>query len=132
MVAVAPGGLGKSLALYHRVRGQPHYSELKASGREGRFELTLPGSEVRASALEYYAVVLDEHGVAIARAGNINEPLALEVTAAPPKKPLYKRGWLWGVVGVLIAGAVAGAVLGATLPSSGSKSTADVMLIAPR
>jgi hypothetical protein len=103
---------------------------VKVDGRDGLFRLIIPGSDVRAPGIEYYLVVFDERAVAIARAGGIGQPLALAVTTA--QRPLYKRAWLWGVVGgVLVAGAVLGAVLGTTLQTN-PKANADVQLIAPR
>jgi hypothetical protein len=129
--ASAPGGLGRSATLFHRVRGQPYYSEVKADGRDGSFALTLPGSDVHAPGIEYYLVVFDERAVAIARTGGISQPLSLAV--AGREKPTHKRAWVWGVVGgVLVAGAVLGAVLGTQLKSPDPKSPADVQLIAPR
>jgi tetratricopeptide (TPR) repeat protein len=131
ITAVAQGGMGRSAALYYRTRGSERYSEVKAAGREGRFELTVPGSDVRAPSLEYYVTALDERSTAIARAGGITEPLAVDVTGV--KKPTYKRGWVWGVVvgSVLVAGAVA-TVLAIELKPPDPNAPADVMLIAPK
>jgi tetratricopeptide (TPR) repeat protein len=131
IAVTAAGGLGRSVALYHRVRGELRYSELKAEGQGGRFALTVTGSAVRAPALEYYLTALDERSTAIARAGGLTQPLVVEVT--PRKKPLYTRAWVWGVVGgVVAAGAVLGAVLATTLSPPDPRSAADVMLISPR
>jgi len=131
IAVTAAGGLGRSVALYHRVRGELHYSEVKAEGQGGRFALTVPGSDVRAPALEYYLTALDDRATAIARAGGLTQPLVVEVT--PRRKPLYKRAWVWGVVGgVVAAGAVLAAVLATTLAPPDPKSAADVMLISPR
>ena len=64
-------------------------------------------------------------------AGGLTEPLGVEVGAR--KKPLYKRGWVWGVVGgAVAAGAVVAVVLGLTLAPPDPKAPADVMLISPR
>jgi tetratricopeptide (TPR) repeat protein len=42
---------------------------------------------------------------------------ALTATAPPPAHtPVYKKWWLWTVVGVVVAGAVVGGALAATLP----------------
>ncbi len=39
------------------------------------------------------------------------------VASAAPKRPLYKRWWLWTTVGVIAAGAIAtGLALGLTAP----------------
>jgi tetratricopeptide (TPR) repeat protein len=129
--AVAAGGLGRSAAIYYRTRGEPHYSEVKTQGREGHFELTVPGSEVRGPMLEYYVVALDERSTAIARAGGLTVPLSVDVQ--PRKKPAYKKAWVWGVVsGVLVAGGVVATVLALTLTPPDPKSPADVMLVSPR
>jgi hypothetical protein len=124
-----PGGLARSVRLYHRVRGALSYSELESAAQGGRFEMTIPGTSVRAPALEYYLTALGEDNVAIGRAGSLAEPLRVDVAAA--KTPARKRAWIWGVVGgTLVAGAVATA-LAVTLTRPDSK-VADVMLQAPR
>jgi tetratricopeptide (TPR) repeat protein len=125
----SPGGLARSVRLYHRVRGALSYTEMQSVGQAGRFELTIPGSGVRAPALELYLTAFDEGNVAIARAGTLAEPLRVDVAAA--KTPARKRAWIWGVVaGAVVAGGVATA-LALTLPRPDSK-VSDVMLIAPR
>jgi tetratricopeptide (TPR) repeat protein len=125
------GGLGHAVQLFYRVRGQQRYSEVKAEGQAGRFELTVPGSDVRAPAVEYYLTALDERHTAIARTGGLTEPLSIEVAGRP--KPIYKRGWVWGVVGgVAVAGAAVAVALALTLKPPDSRANADVMLIAPR
>jgi hypothetical protein len=131
ITAVAAGGLGRSAALFYRARGEQRYSEVRSEGRDGRFQLTLPGSDVRAPAMEYYVTALDERRTPIARSGGLTEPLHLAV--AVRKRPAYKRGWVWGVVGgVLAVGAAAAAVLAIELAPPDPKAPADVMLIAPR
>ena len=56
-------------------------------------------------------VVVETPAPAAAPAASANA-----VTAAPAKKPIYKRGWFWGVIGgsigvVLVAGVVAGVLV---------------------
>jgi hypothetical protein len=131
---VHPGGMARSVHLYHRAPGEPSYSEVSAppTGAD-RFELTVPGSAVRAPALEYYVTALDESNVALARAGTLADPLRVEV-AAPPKKPVYKRGWFWGVLvgSAAVAAAVVAVAVVLTTSSPDPKAPADVTLIAPR
>jgi tetratricopeptide (TPR) repeat protein len=45
------------------------------------------------------------------------------VAAAPAKKPVYKKWWLWTGVGVVVVGAALGVGLGIGLASSGAPST---------
>jgi tetratricopeptide (TPR) repeat protein len=123
------GGLARSVHLFHRIRGEVSYAELQTTGQGDRFALTIPGSDVRAPALEYYVSALDEQNAALGRAGTLAEPLRVDVTAA--KRPVHKRGWVWGVAGGVVAAGVVAVVLGVTLSRPDSK-TADVMLIAPR
>jgi tetratricopeptide (TPR) repeat protein len=46
--------------------------------------------------------------------------LAQAPAEAPHKTPLYKKWWLWTVVGVVVAGAAVGGALAATLPKDAS------------
>jgi len=130
ITVVHSGGLARSVHLFHRVRGEESYSEVKTAGQRDRFELTVPGTAVRPPALEYYVTALNDENVAMGRAGTLADPLRVDVL--PAKKSLRRRAWIWGVVGgaVVVAGGVATA-LALTLPRSDSK-VADVMLIAPQ
>lgn len=131
MKAEVAGGLGRSATLFYRTRGEQNYSEVKTEGRDGHFELTVPGSAVHAPGFEYYVVALDERATAVARTGGIAEPVLVEV--APPKKPAYKRAWVWGVVGgVVLVGAAVATALALTLTPADPKAPADVMLISPK
>jgi tetratricopeptide (TPR) repeat protein len=131
MKATVAGGIGRSATVFYRTRGEQNYSEVRTDGRDGHFEITVPGSAVHAPGLEYYVVALDERATAVARSGGIAEPLLVDVAA--PKKPAYKRAWVWGVVAgaVVAAGAVATA-LALTLMPPDPKSPADVMLVSPK
>jgi hypothetical protein len=106
-VALAhPGGLARRAVLYYRTPGDTGYSRVEtATDGAGRARLTVPGGAVRAPGLEHHAVILDDSGLAIARAGSLVKPLVLPVRARPV--PVYRRGWFWGVVG-----GVAGAAVG--------------------
>jgi tetratricopeptide (TPR) repeat protein len=59
----------------------------------------------------------------------------VETTPAPPPSttpdrpaptPVYKKWWLWTIVGVVVAGGVVGGVLAATLPSGTWNNAPDV------
>jgi hypothetical protein len=102
------------LKLFHRVAGTLAYSQLEAPRRaEGRFEVTLPSTDVAAPALEYYLVFTDAAGTPVGRAGSFAQPLAVEIH--PPKVPPYKRGWFWGTLGGVAAAGAAAVVLGVLL-----------------
>jgi tetratricopeptide (TPR) repeat protein len=49
----------------------------------------------------------------------VSSPAPLEATAPAPRKPVYKRWWLWTVVGVVVVGGAAvGLAVGLTAPST--------------
>lgn len=99
----------QKLQLFYRQRGQPAFSRGIADIKDGRFELVVPGSEVATPGLEYYLVLLDEAGAPVAGAGSLVEPRLLAVQE--PSKPVYRRPWVWGLIGgILAAGAIAGGV----------------------
>jgi hypothetical protein len=130
IAVVHPGGLARSLQLFHRVRGEPSYSEVTAPLRDGRFAATVPGLAVRAPAIEYYAVALGEDNVALGRAGSLSSPLRVDVV---PAKAGHRRRWVWGVaVGAVAVAGAAAAVAAVLLTRPDPKSPADVMLLAPR
>jgi hypothetical protein len=128
-----PGGSAQELQVFFRSRGQARYQTERSTAQpNGLFSITVPGSEVKAPALELYLTALDGRGVALARAGNFSEPLVIDVTAPPAKK--RSRAWVWGVVVPVIAAAGLAVGLGVGLGGSGvnSRSNADVTIIAPR
>jgi hypothetical protein len=102
-----PGGVARKMTLYFRKSGDASFSRATvAGGPDGAFEATVPGMAVQSPTLEYHAVLLDDAGASIAAAGSLGQPLSIEV--ARQKKPVYARGWFWGVVGgVAAAGAIA-------------------------
>jgi hypothetical protein len=108
------GGMAQSAQLFYRTKGRLAYLEVQSKGDAKGFTMTVPGMHVHAPGLEYYVTVLDEGGVAVARAGTLTQPRVIELAA--PKVPAYKKGWVWGVVvAVLAAGAGVGVGLGLTL-----------------
>jgi hypothetical protein len=112
-----PGGVARKMTLYYRAEGRNAYSRASVDGApDGSFAATIPGLDVHAPGLDYLVVLLDDGGASVAAAGSIGTPLSVPVARAP--KPVYRRGWFWGVIGgVAAAGAVAtGLVLG--LPRS--------------
>jgi hypothetical protein len=122
-----PGGVAAQVALYHRVRGQALFSTVTAAEQGGRFALTVPGLAVQAPGLEYYLVALDEAGAPVAGAGSLGAPLSLEVTARP--KPVWKRGWFWGVLGGVVAAGVAATVAALLLTQVSPDSPATVTIL---
>jgi hypothetical protein len=114
-----PGGVAHKMTVYFRKSGDPSFSRATVEAAPGGdFEAVVPGMSVQAPALDYHVVLLDEAGASLASAGSLGQPLSVPVTR--PKKPVYARGWFWGVVGgVAAAGALAaGLVVG--LPRSNS------------
>jgi hypothetical protein len=115
------GGMARKMIVYFRKSGDASYSRATVDGGpDGSFEATVPGLAVQAPSLEVHVVLLDDSGASIAAGGSLGQPLSVAV--ARPKKPVYARGWFWGVVGgVAAAGALAtGLALG--LPRSNSAS----------
>jgi hypothetical protein len=126
-----PGGVAEKVQLFYRTRGQALYSRAVGEGKSGQFVVTVPGIYVRAPALEYYLVLLDDTGAAVSRAGSLAQPLAVDVRA--PKKPLYAKGWFWGVLGgVAAAGAIVAAVVATTTGGGVSKNAPASVTIQPQ
>jgi hypothetical protein len=102
-----PGGVARRMTLFFRPSGQTPFARISVEGAaDGRFSATVPGAAVRPPALEYHAVLVDDVGAAIAVLGSLGQPRSAAVTAR--RKPIYARGWFWGVLGgVAAAGAVA-------------------------
>jgi tetratricopeptide (TPR) repeat protein len=122
------GGLAEHMGLFHRQRGQDVFSRVDGSADEhGRFSATVPGLSVHAPGVEFYLELYDESGVVVARAGKLGDPIGIDITR--PHKPVYKRGWFWGVIGgvLVVGGAVAAAVL-LTRPTVGPNTPASLTL----
>jgi hypothetical protein len=114
-----PGGVARKMTLYFRKPGDAQFSRATVDASpSGTFEATVPGLAVQPPAVEYHAVLLDDGGASVAAAGSLGQPLSVAVARA--KKPVYARGWFWGVIGgVAAAGAIAtGLALG--LPRNNS------------
>ncbi len=127
-----PGGVAASVELFYRTRGQSAFAKLSAPvAPGGAFSVDVPGMDVHAPALEYYFVVLDDNGASVALAGTLAQPLAVDVQGR--RKPLYAKGWFWGVIGgvALVGAGVATAAVLATR-SSVSPSTPATIAIQPR
>jgi tetratricopeptide (TPR) repeat protein len=126
LTLVHGGGMARRAELFYRTRGELGFSRVEAPVDDaGRVRLIVPGVAVGAPALEYYAIVLDEAGAAIARAGSLAGPLALPVTPRPV--PLHRRRWFWGVMG-----GVAGVVLIGAITTVAVLSTPSTVIITPR
>jgi len=131
VAASYPGGVAASVELFYRTRGQNVFAKLKAPvGASGDFSVTVPGMHVDAPALEYYLVVLDESGSSVALAGALGAPLAVDVEGR--KRPVYVKGWFWGVMaGVAVVGAGVATAVVLTTRSSISASTPATISIMP-
>jgi tetratricopeptide (TPR) repeat protein len=129
IAAAYPGGVASSVELFYRTRGQNVFAKLKSPiDVGGSFSVTVPGMHVQAPALEYYFVVLDDHGASVAIAGTLGRPLAVDVQGR--KRPVYVKGWFWGVIGgVAVVGAgVATAVVLSTRSSITSSTPATISI----
>jgi hypothetical protein len=122
------GGMAERLVVFHRARGQAVYSRVDAHGDEGgHFVATVPATAVKAPGVEYYLDLTDERGVTIARGGSLGAPLDVDVLAY--KKPIYKRGWFWGVLGGVVAvGAGVAAAVILTRPTIAPNAPATVTI----
>ena len=124
---VYPGGLARKMTVYFRKSGEPQFSRaLVEATPSGTFDATVPGLAVQAPALEYHVVLLDDGGASVAAAGSLGQPLSIAVARA--QKPVYKRGWFWGVTGaafLVVGGAVTVAALASHHLPAGSLGTAD-------
>ncbi len=94
-----PGGMARRGRLFHRVPDEGGgYSRIEATVDDaGCVAFVIPGTAVRAPALELYVDVFDDAGAVIARAGSLGAPLSVAVRPRPV--PLVKRRWFWGVIG---------------------------------
>jgi hypothetical protein len=119
--------------LFYRVKGRAVFNKTAHPGSpDGKFALTIPGLQVQPPALEYYLNVLDDSNTALAHAGTLAQPLLFNVGIL--NKPLYTKGWFWGVVvGVVVAGAVIGGAVGGTVgqPSTVGPNTPATVTIQP-
>ena len=106
-----PGGAAQKIDLFYRTRGQSRFLEMSAPlDARGGASLVLPGPSVHPPALEYYLLALDDAGVLVAEAGSMAQPLPVDVQAR--KKPVYAKGWFWGMIsGLLVAGAGAATIV---------------------
>jgi tetratricopeptide (TPR) repeat protein len=131
IAAAYPGGVASSVELFYRTRGQNVFAKLKAPADVGgRFQIVVPGMHVDAPALEYYLVVLDENGASVALAGTLGQPLAVDVEGR--KRPVYVKGWFWGVMaGVAVVGAGVATAVVLSTRSSISASTPATISIQP-
>jgi hypothetical protein len=113
-----PGGVARKMTLYFRKSGDPAFSRATVEGDgNGHFSATIPGVDLQPSSLEYHIVLLDDAGAAVAGAGTLGQPLAVGVVER--KKPIYKKGWFWGVIGgVVVAGAAVGVAVALTRPTT--------------
>jgi hypothetical protein len=114
------GGVAKKMTVYSRRAGDASWSRVTVEGNDGRFEATVPGTQVRAPGVELHVALLDDAGAALAAAGSLGSPLSLSVEKRAT--PLYKRPWLWGtVVAIAAAGALAaGLAVGLTHTNNSS------------
>jgi hypothetical protein len=131
VAAAYPGGVASSVELFYRTRGRNVFAKLKSPvDAGGRFSVTVPGMHVEGPALEYYLVVLDENGASVALAGTLGQPLAADVEGR--KRPVYTKGWFWGVLGgVAVVGAGVATAVVLTTRSTISSSTPATISIQP-
>jgi len=131
VAAAYPGGVASNVELFYRTRGQNVFAKLKAPvAPDGSFSVTVPGMHVAGPALEYYLVVLDDNGASVALAGTLGQPLAVDVEGR--KRPVYTKGWFWGVMaGVAVVGAGVATAVVLTTRSTISSSTPATISIQP-
>jgi hypothetical protein len=115
-----PGGVAKTMSLYHRTAAARAFEVRSVpAASDGTFTATVPASAIRAPVLQLHVTLLDGAGAGIAGAGSVALPIEIPIVART--RPVYKRGWFWGVVvGVAGAAAVAG-TLGAVLPQQNAR-----------
>jgi hypothetical protein len=118
--------------LFYRVHGRAAYNKLSGPGSpDGRFSITIPGLQIQPPSVEYYLNLLDDSNTALAHAGSLAKPLLF--TVAPQKRPVYVRGWFWGVIGgVVAAGAIVGGVVGGLYAQGPGPNTPATVTIQPQ
>ena len=109
VIIVDPDRRHNKVVIYHRVRGDKSYSEVKAlSTATGRYAVTISGAFVKDPALEYYVAAFDATGELVTSEGTAEQPLTIAVGAkGKAAAPIYARWWFWGAIGAVAAGTVA-------------------------
>jgi hypothetical protein len=115
-----PGGVARKMTVYFRPTGEAAFDRATVAPLDnaGRFAAVIPEHAVRAPSLDYHVVLLDEAGGSVAAAGSLGMPLTIAIGRAP--RPVYKRAWVWVVVGGVAAGGALAAGLTLGLPRSNS------------
>jgi hypothetical protein len=111
-----PGGVAKTMALYHRT-GAARAFEMRSvsTASDGTFSATIPAASVRAPVLQIHVALLDAAGASVASGGSVALPIEIAIGARA--KPVYRRGWFWGLLAGVAGAAIVGGTLGAVLPT---------------
>jgi hypothetical protein len=91
---------------------------------------TIPGDLVNPPSVDYYLQATDFAGNVLARRGDEDAPLRVNVPGEE-KVSVAKKWWFWTIIGVAvagIAGGVAGGVVAAKKRTNGGPSTATVVI----
>jgi hypothetical protein len=110
------GGVAQKMTIYYRKVGTAAYSRVDAMGKNGEFEATIPGLQVQPPAIEYHIALLDDAGASVAAAGSLGTPRSIAVQKV--EKPVYTKGWFWGVMGGIAAAGALATTLALVLPRS--------------
>ncbi len=104
---VDPDRRSAGLVLAWRAGSRGLFHRVDAQNRGGTFTATVPASEVRPPAVEYYLEAVDPNHIAVAARGDAFAPLRVVVPEAQ-RPSIFTRWWFWTGAGVVLAGAVVG------------------------
>jgi hypothetical protein len=76
---------------------------------EGEYRGMVPAQSITGTEVEYYLMVQDRVGNATYD-GTVQDPHTMEIKPRP--KAWYQKWWVWGIVGVAVAGGAAAAMAG--------------------
>lgn len=131
-VLVSGAAMPKSVTVYGSLEGQPYfdYTLRRVAGR-WTAAIPMPTSQ-KSYKFKYFVEARDAVGKVVARLGKRVEPL-IESVAIEKKlgqsTPIYKRWWLWTIVGVAVVGATtAGLVVGLDRVPEGSLAPGVIVL----
>ncbi|HEY3359619.1 MAG TPA: hypothetical protein VGQ83_40590 [Polyangia bacterium] len=110
LIGGAPGG-GR-VVVWYRHPGEARWRHAAAPVQAGATSVELPGLNLRERELEYYVTLLGERARALARAGTPDHPRRVLLFGVTPgdgaggvpggAPPIWRRGWVWWVVGGVV------------------------------
>lgn len=118
-----PKGRARGVQLFYRAGAAGKFAIVAATYTLGKFNVQIPGKEVKPPLMEYYLEAVDNAGLPVASRGDAAAPLRI-VVPEPPKSSVFTSPAFWVPVGVVVVGVAVGVPVGLAL--FGPKPTATV------